>query len=279
MNQTPQGPTVRAASIAASALPEALLQALVAEMDSEEVTAIVLGGSYARGEATPYSDVDFLRLVREEAQRQPKRYFYRNGYLISVPTRTIASYQQSVARPETAIWVVPSMRECRILLDKEGAFAAFQQSLAAFAWEALQKQANVYASGRLLLFTEYVHKVLSILPSKDELALAYAIQELLYVLTEALAVQRGVLIQRGNDYYAQVQETAGLDSAWTRYHRMALGLDPLPEHLSPIEARGIAALRLYQETVRLLREALQPQEREVIEQAVQIIEQARLPTL
>ncbi len=117
------------------------------------------------------------------------------------------------------------------------------------------------------------------MPSKDELALAYAIQELLYVLTETLAVQRGVMIQRGNGYYAQVQETAGLDSAWTRYHRMALGLDPLPEHLSPIEARGIAALRLYQETVRLLREALQPQECEVIEQAVQIIEQARLPTL
>jgi Xaa-Pro aminopeptidase len=60
---------------------------------------------------------------------------------------------------------------------------------------------------------------------------------------------------------------------------MALGLDPLPEHLPPIEARGIAALGLYQETVRLLREALQPQEREVIEQAVQIIEQAHLPTL
>lgn len=260
-------------------LSEALLQALVAEIDSDEVTAVVLDGSYARGEATRYSDVDFLRLVREESQCQPKRYFYRSSYLISVPTRTIAYYQKSITKPEVAIWVVPSMRECKILLDKENAFAAFQQSLASFRWAALQQEANAYASMRLLLFTEYVHKALGTLLGKNELALAYSIEELLFVLTEALAVQRGVLIQRGNSYYSQTQEAAGLDSSWTRYHRMILGLEPLPAYLSPIEARGIAALRLYQETFQILHDALQPQDRKVIEQTVQIIEQAHLPAL
>lgn len=275
----PQDPPANEAPITATTLSEAFLQTLVAEIDSDEVTAIILGGSFARGEATPYSDVDFLRLVREESQRQPKHYFYRSGYLISVPTRTIAYYQQSITKPENAIWVVPSMRECKILLDKEGAFAAFQQSLASFAWETIQGNANSYASTRLLLFTEYVHKALGTLLARNELALAHAIEELLFVLTEALAVQWGLLIQRGNSYYAQVQEAAGLDSAWTRYHRMILCLEPLPAHLSLVEARGIAALRLYQETVKLLRDALQPQDREVIEQTVQVIELAHLPAL
>ena len=278
-SDAPQDPPANEAPLTATTLSEALLQALVAEIDSDEVTAIILGGSYARGEATAYSDVDFLRLVREESQRQPKRYFYRSGYLISVPTRTITYYQGLITKPEVAIWVVPSMRECKILLDKEGAFAAFQQSLAAFRWEPLQQQANAYASTRLLLFTEYVHKALGTLLAWNELALAHAIEELLFVLTEALAVQRGLLIQRGNSYYAQVQETAGLASAWTRYHRMLLCLEPLPTQLSSVEARAIAALRLYQETVQLLRDALQPQDREVIEQTVQVIEQAHLPTL
>lgn len=275
----PQVPPAQEAPIPATNLSEAALQSLVAEIDSDDVTAIILGGSYARGEATAYSDVDFLRLVREESQRQPKRYFYRDGYLISVPTRTIASYRQSITKPEQAIWVVPSMRECKILLDKEGAFSAFQQSLASFRWETLQQEANIYASTRLMLFTEYVHKALSTLLGKNALALAQASEELLYVLTEALAVQRGILMQSGNSYYAQVQEVAGLDSAWTRYHRMLLCLEPLPAHLSPVEARGIAALQLYQETARLLYTALQPLDRDVIEQAIQVIEQAKLNDL
>jgi predicted nucleotidyltransferase len=274
-----QDPSAKEALSKASNLSETLMQTLVAEIDSDDVTAIVLGGSYARGEATSYSDVDFLRLVREESQRQPKRYFYRDGYLISVPTRTIASYRQAITKPEQAIWVVPSMRECKILLDKEGAFSAFQQSLASFKWEALQQEANIYASTRLVLFTEYVHKALGTLLNKNALALAQASEELLYVLTEALVVQRGVLIQRGNSYYAQAQEAAGIDSAWTRYHRMLLCLEPLPTHLSLVEARGIAALRLYQETARLLHAALQPQDRDVIEQTIQVIEQAKLSAL
>jgi hypothetical protein len=60
---------------------------------------------------------------------------------------------------------------------------------------------------------------------------------------------------------------------------MMLCIEPLPEHLSSVEARGIAALRLYQETAQLLREALQQQDRDVIEQTLQVIEQAHLPTL
>lgn len=281
-NNDSQPLLAKEAPMKAMALSETALQSLVTEIDGDDVTAIILGGSYARGEATAYSDVDFLRLVREESQRQPKRYFYRGSYLISVPTRTIAYYQASITKPEVAIWVVPSLRECKILLDKEGAFAAFQDSLSFFRWEPLQAKADAWASDMLMLYAEFVHKALGALLNRNETALAYATHELLYTLTWAVAVQRGVLMQSGNSYYAQAQEVAGLDSAWTRYHRMLLCLEPLPTHLSPrvlapVEARGITALRLYQETARLLGTALQPGDRQVIEQAVQVIEQAHLP--
>ena len=269
----------KAAPIKTMTLSETALQSLVTEIDSDEVTAIILGGSYARGEATPYSDVDFARLVRTPPQGKKKRYFYRDGRLISVVTWTLDFIEESVTKPELAIWRVPGLREARILLDKEDIFGAFQRSLADFRWETLQAKADAWASDILMLYTEFVHKALSTLLTRNELALAHAIEELLFVLTETLAVQRGLLIQRGNSYYAQVQEATGLDSAWTRYHRMLLCLEPLPAHLPPVEARGIAALRLYQETVRLLRDALQPQDCEVIEQGVQVIEQAHLPTL
>ena len=257
-------------------LSEEFLQALVSEIDSDEVTAIILGGSHARGTATRYSDVDFARFVRTPPQGKRKRYFYRDGRLISVVTWPLDFMQESVTRPELAIWRIPSLREARVLVDKEGAFGAFQKSLAGFRWETLQEQANAWASDGLMLYAEFAHKALGALLNRDEAALAYATQELFYMLTWVLAVQRGVLIEGGSSYYTQVQEAAGKDSAWTRAHRLILCLEPFPNHLAPVEARGIAALRLYQETARLLREALLPGDREVIEQALQIIEEASL---
>jgi predicted nucleotidyltransferase len=276
------GPSELATSSAtapAPAISEAFLQAMVAEMDSDEVTAIILGGSYARGMATRYSDVDFARYVRVPPQAKKKRYFYRDGRLISVATLPLDYLEESVARPEVAIWVVPALREARILLDKDEVFGAFQQRLADFRWEALQARADAWASNALLLYTEFAHKALGALLRRGETALAFATQELFYMLTWALAVQRGVLMEGGNAYYHQVQEVAGKDSAWTRYHRLILCLEPFPPHLSPVEARGLAALRLYQETVRLLHAALLPEDRKVIEQTLQVIEDASLAEL
>jgi predicted nucleotidyltransferase len=258
-------------------LSEIFLQTLVAEMDSDEVTAIILGGSYARGTATRYSDVDFARFVRTPPQGKTKRYFYRDGRLISVASWSLDVIEQSMTRPELAIWRIPSLRKARILLDKEGAFAALQQRFADFRWETLQEQANAWASDVLMLYTEFAHKALGALLNRDEAALAYVTQEMLYTLTQVLAVQRGVMMEGGNRYNTQVQEAAGKDSAWTHYHRLMLCLEPFPPHLSPAEARGLAALRLYEETACLLRDVLLPDDREVIEQTLQVIEEASLP--
>jgi predicted nucleotidyltransferase len=258
-------------------LSDEFLQALVTEIDSDDVTAVILAGSHVRGTATSYSDVDFARFVRAPAQVKPKRYFYREGHLISVVTWSLDFMEESITRPEHAIWRVPALREARIMLDKEGTFAAFQRRLADFRWETLQEQANAWASDVLMLFGEFAHKMLGALMNHDEATMAYATQDLLWTLPEVVAVQRGVLIEGSNRYYAQVQEAAGKDSAWTRYHRLALCLEPLPDDLTPAEARGIAALRLYEETARLLRDVLLPDNRAAIEQTLRVIEEASLP--
>ncbi len=46
-------------------LSDEFLNTLVAELDNDAVQAIILGGSYARGNAAPYSDLDFARFVKE----------------------------------------------------------------------------------------------------------------------------------------------------------------------------------------------------------------------
>src|SRR5438067_13739673 len=91
-----------------SALSDVFLSELVTELDNEAVTAIILRGSYARGDAVPYSDVDLTRLVKEQPEpTQRKQFTYRHGLLISISTRTIEQYREDFTIPERALFVVP----------------------------------------------------------------------------------------------------------------------------------------------------------------------------
>jgi predicted nucleotidyltransferase len=259
----------------AATLSETLLSKLTAELDDETVTAIILHGSYAHGDATPYSDVDVVRLLKETAgQKEQKQFLFRDGYLINISTRTIAQYRERFSVPAEAIFAVPTVREAQILLDKEGAFSAFQQEARVFTWEPLQDAANENASNILMTNTEYVLKVLRAIILSDTLALSEMIPALTMAMTDAVMVQRGVYVISGNTYFHQAQTSVGRDSDWTRYHLRAAGVDGETLPVSTLEERGIAALRLYLETVQLLQSYLHPAHREVAEHIVALVKQA-----
>jgi Nucleotidyltransferase domain len=243
------------------------LNTLVAELDNDDIVGIIFGGSYARNEATPFSDVDLACFVSDSVKPLPKRFIYRDGRLVSIGSRTVAGTHSELARPERAIFIVSGFR--RVLLDKDGSVSRLMREIETFKWEPLQRAADNYTSFGMMIYAEQVHKILSEIFKRDDLALSYATSKLLFSLTEAVAIQRGVLVKNDSTYYRQVQETVGLDSAWTRYHRLAIGVD-----LVPIEKRGIATLKLYQETVALLRTTMLPDHLEVTEQAVRVFDEA-----
>jgi predicted nucleotidyltransferase len=255
------------------ALPDALLDKLVVELDDETVRAIILRGSYARGDAVPpYSDVDLVRIVQEMPDRtHQKQYIWREGYLISISTRTISAYRERLAKPERAFLDVAGVLKSCILVDKDGDFSKLQQEVKEFQWESLQAAANTHASQLMVEHTEVVLPTLKALVLHDATALSDMILDLISALTEAFAVQRGVLVMKGSTYFHEVQAMAGLDSAWTHYHRCAAGIDP--DTIPSIENRSIAALRLYQETARLVQPYLHPDHWEAIEPVLSMIEQ------
>ena len=67
-------------------LSDAFLNELVAELDGDDVVAIALMGSYARGDATAYSDVDVVRFAANAPESDEKGYAlqYRGGCLVSI---------------------------------------------------------------------------------------------------------------------------------------------------------------------------------------------------
>ncbi len=253
-------------------LSEAFLHDLMDELDNEDIVGITLGGSYVRGAATPYSDIDLACFYKDDATLPSKRFVYRNSLLVSISPKTVAGARSDLARPEKAIFFAAGPR--RVLLDKDGSVKQLIRDIAAFRWEPLQQAANDYASLELMLAAEQVHKILSDILRRDDMGISYATAKLLSWLTNIVAVQRGVAVRSDSVYYLQVQTSVGPLSVWSRYHRIVAGVDELPASVSSIKVRAVAALHLYQETVTLLRPILQPDHRAVVEQALRVFQEA-----
>lgn len=258
-------------SLASVSLSSEFLAHLVANLDNENVASLALIGSYSHGNATPYSDVDVLQFVREVPERT-KHYFYFDSLLIGVSTRTFEQYRRRFLVPEEAIFVVPSIRRARVLLDKEGEFAKLQHDAQVWTWGPLQADANYYAGEILMVQTEIVHKTLRALSLQDELALSEMVLLIFSAVTDAVTVQRGILAESGNSYFRQAEDTIGRDTEWTRYHRLIAGVDIKLKNAISLEDKGIAALRLYQETARLLSSCLYPLYYNVLLQTVGMID-------
>lgn len=254
-------------------LSDEFLAQLAAELNEETVTTIILHGSYARGDARPpYSDIDLVRITEETSLLpRKKRYIWRDGYLISFSSRPLSVYREWFTTPEEAIFRVRGVQEARILLEKDSSFRAFQQEAQAFRWEPLQAMANEYASQLLLEQTEMVLHLQRAQALNDPIALMDMTLELFSGSTDAIAVQHGVLVKSGNTFYHQVQQSVGADTAWTRYHNQAAGIDPTT--VPSIENRSIAALALYRETIQLLQPYLVPEHWQAIEPLLSILSQ------
>lgn len=241
-------------------LPESFLHDLVAEFENAQTIGLALLGSHARQDATRYSDVDIVRFNPTLPEQAADRYtlVHWGGQLISLSTTTVAQKQKDMQDPAKAIWTVPGLRQMRILTDRNGALEGLQQQALDFTWEPLQAAADEHASYTVMGFAEEVHKILSGLTKADESAILYGTWGLVAGLTEALLVQRGVLLTSENAYFRQAQEEVGRESDWAHYLRLAAGFELGDAELSPVEIRGIAGLHLYRETARLLHPVLDP---------------------
>jgi len=259
-----------------STLSDPFLQFLVTQLDNENTIGVTMTGSYARGEGGPYSDVDIHCYVRQMPSNAAETSYLRliKGYLVSVSLTTLESAYDSLRNPNKAIWVIPGLRQGRILLDKDGSMAALKEFAAKVTWEALQTSADAYASWNLSGCTEEIYKILAGLAQQDESKTLYAVWGLTHELANTLLIQRGILIQTENVYIDLVQETAGRTSTWTRQFRLAVGLDQLPPEEPAYLGYGAASVRLFCETARILQAILLPEDASIVAQTLAIIAEA-----
>src|SRR5215208_493101 len=125
-------------------LSDPFIRSALAQIDSPSVIGVCIVGSYARGQESKYSDVDFDIFVRKLPESPYDRYTLRDWdhKLTSLKYTLLDEERSALTNPRRAVWAVPGLREMRILLDKNGSMADLQKAAQKFDWSSLQAAAD-----------------------------------------------------------------------------------------------------------------------------------------
>ena len=246
------------------------IKSLIARLNQAGVAGLALVGSYARGQNTPHSDVD-VEIFVEALPPETYTLRYIDGHLVSLKYITIEKEYESLTQPEIAIWAVPGIRQMVILVDGSGRLAELKQAAQNFNWHGLQTAADEYAVEELMGCAEEVHKIIGGLAKEDESKVLYAVWGLFKGLTNAVAVQSGMMMESENRYFDVIQENIGQPHEWTRAFRLTLGADIGDVNTPVYRTRGQAALALYKHTAQLFKNIILEKHRDVIENTLQLV--------
>lgn len=254
-------------------LPDPFIQSVLEKIDSPDVISVGVVGSYARGQESKYSDVDFNIFVSKPPESDYERYTLRHwdGKLVSLKYTLIDDELEALTDPRRAIWAVPGLQGMKIILDKDGSLAELQKMAQKFDWSLLQPEADEFAAEEVMGCAEEAHKILSGLSRGHESTVLYATWGLVKCMFEAVAVQRGILIVSENRYFELIQDAVGRDTKWVSAFRTAWGLDSTS---SQYQSRGMAALKLYRLTAAMFDGLIPEKHREVVKHTLKLIKEA-----
>ena len=254
-------------------LTDPFIRSVLEKIDSPDVIGVGIVGSYARGQESKYSDVDFDIFVSKMPDNDYDRYTLRywDGKLVSLKYALLDDELAALTNPRRAIWAVPGLSGMKIVLDKDGSLTELQKMAQKFDFSLLQPLADEFAAEEVMGCAEEVHKILSGLTRGHESTVLYATWGLVKCMLEAVAVQRGILIVSENRYFDLIQESVGRDTKWVSVFRTAWGLDSTS---SQYQSRGAAALTLYRLTAAMFDGLIPEKHREVVKYTLRLIKEA-----
>jgi hypothetical protein len=247
---------------------------LARKFDGPNVSAIALVGSYARGTAGLFSDVDLVRFLNDDISPSPRDGSYLiDDLLVTINSANPRQIEAWFSCPEIAVNVISGLRSGRALLDRSGTFEGIQRRARAFTWNAeMQQKADRWAAQQMVGWIEEVHKGLEGLRSKDIGRMLNARFGCSWGLSRVVGVHKGVLLSGDNGFYDEVGEVVGLDSEWVKLRRTAFGIEGQDGKAPGLQEQVVAGLQLFVATVRLLGNIFEPVDAIFVKQTIKLIE-------
>ena len=249
------------------------IETLIERFDGPDVDALVLMGSYARGTANQYSDIDLTRFTAAHGLHRTRIFQgLIADQLVVVNDLGAAAVEEIFSQPEVTSSYLEGLRLARPLQDRNGIFARIQARAHAFMWDvSMQVKANAWASEALAGWSEDMRKGIVGLADNDVGRLLNAHFASSWGLSRIMQVQRGVLLASSNDFYTAVAEAVGRDTEWVRLRHITFGIAHVDGRPPTLREQVVAGLRLYIATAALLAPILRPEDQPLIMQTVELI--------
>ncbi len=183
-------------------LPQSILRR-VDEIDRARLQGIALMGSYARGEAKLYSDVDVVCFTKEK-NKETEVSIVDDKFLV-ISFVYVDQTPEWFVNPMLITELLYGVQKLVPLWDPYHFLANLKERALNFLWtREIQAQANVYVCKEMKLLIEEVYKGLQGILSRDHGRMLNALFGLSHQLFKIIRVQKGILLRGGNCFYEQV---------------------------------------------------------------------------
>lgn len=230
---------------------------LAARLADRGALAVVLGGSWSRGEAHRASDIDVWVLGHRYGQTT----LFREGFPIHIERTTSRIERARFRDPRRAGGCVPGWRAALPVYDPHGLAARLQEEARRFRWSAIGRACDRWVSDQVSGWAEEALKLVRALGEGHRETAAAQRNLLANGLVFVMAVHRRILWGSENGAWERAGRRVG--GRWRVTQRAALGLDAVD-----FVSSARAALELYLRTAEAVRPVLRPE-------AVQAVEHVR----
>ncbi|VVO74123.1 hypothetical protein PS838_01454 [Pseudomonas fluorescens] len=216
---------------------------------------LMLVGSFARGDAKKFSDIDIILISNEPSDLVQKILRYE-GRLLIINGVSEASIEEVFTNPLSACRYLRGLRAAIPLTDPFGIIRHLKGRSLSFQWDrTMKKKAARYISSEMVGWLEEVHKGLDGLACKDTGRLLQSIHGCSWGLLRVMQIHLRVLEISDNTVVMDVSRTLGDASEWSKLLKVAIGLDE-----NDLPSRVRAGLHLYLLTADIVRPSLEPNE-------------------
>ncbi|MBN2048776.1 MAG: nucleotidyltransferase domain-containing protein [Anaerolineaceae bacterium] len=246
---------------------------ILPSFDGKSVQAFVLMGSYARGEAGKFSDVDLVRLIeKEDPDLKPAGIYLIEGCLVVISDQTMEKFEAVFTHPERACDSIAGLRTAVPLIDRNHSFERIQQRALNFIWtDELNQQRDEWIANQMVGWIEEVHKGLQGLALNHTGRLLQARFGMTWGMSNIIKVHLGIFLSGDNGLFEDLETLLGEASPWVITRQIAFGIVK-PDGSPPTLREQIqAGLALYVLTAEMVRHRLTGRNAGMVEETVQRI--------